>query len=293
MNKKLVRREEIASHYEVSPRTIQRYVDELIAGGVPIESAPGRRGGYYLPDNYKVPFVLFKPEELSRLTTCIDALSSTFNDGVNRDVKDKLVALSEGKTVPLAQPPVVVDSDAWNGSSGAMQSKIDVIGMAIENKLTLSIKYIDKMGKFSNRLLDPYTLAFKAGVWYVYGWCHTRKEFRLFRLARIKSLEIGGEYVSRSGADVRSALAVNLGENISIQLRFSEECLPSVEEWLGASAVKPDGEKYVVKAIVGDGKDLVKKILSLGSGVEVLSPESLKNQVKAEATKILDKYSEK
>ena len=290
MNNKSLGREELAIHYEVSPRTVQRHIDGLIESGIPIESVPGRGGGYYIPDNYKLPYVLFTKDELTRINACVDALTETFKDNVSRDVKDKLAHLAEGSRLPTAYPPVFVDSDAWNGTSGTMQSKLDIISVAIRESMTVKINYTDKIGNASSRFLDPYTLALKAGVWYVYGWCHTRKEFRLFRLARIKSILIKDTYTKRDGGDVREALSVNLGKIINLHLEFNESCLPAIEEWLGSEAVTVSDEGYSVKACVGDGEDLIKKILSFGSSAKIIAPDYLKMRLKTEAEKISGFY---
>ena len=291
INNGRIRRDEIAAHFEISPRTVQRYVEELAACGMPVESVPGPRGGYVVPDSYKLPYVLFTAEELDRLRLCADALTGTFKDEIGRSVRDKLAALSEGRIMAAETPPLVIDSDAWNGSSGAVQPKLDAVGAAVSARRTIRINYTDKTGRQSYRLLDPYTAALKEGVWYVYGWCHVHGEFRLFRLARMKSIELTDDtFAVWEGAAVRAALSVNLGDRINLELSADENCLTMLEEWLGAESVRREDGRIFCRAIVGDGEDLVRKILSFGSGVKVLSPRSVAERTRAAAAGILSVY---
>src|SRR5207248_3139012 len=54
---------ELADRLEVDRRTVRRYVSTLQDLGVPVESEPGRYGGYYLRPGYKLPPLMFNEEE--------------------------------------------------------------------------------------------------------------------------------------------------------------------------------------------------------------------------------------
>src|SRR5262252_5499160 len=54
---------ELADRLEVDPRTVRRYVTTLQDLGVPVESEPGRYGGYRLRPGYKLPPMMFTEEE--------------------------------------------------------------------------------------------------------------------------------------------------------------------------------------------------------------------------------------
>ena len=66
-----------------------------------------------------------------------------------------------------------------------------------------------------------------------------------------------------------------------------------IEEWLGTDAVCPrEGGGYVVTASVGDGEELVRRLISLGSDVRVLEPASLGLRVRDEALRIAGLYAD-
>jgi predicted DNA-binding transcriptional regulator YafY len=40
------------------------------------------------------------------------------------------------------------------------------------------------------RKIDPYALVFRAGLWYLVGYCHLRKAPRTFRVDRMQKLSV-------------------------------------------------------------------------------------------------------
>ena len=45
-------------------------------------------------------------------------------------------------------------------------------------------------GKVTKRKIDPYALVFRAGLWYLVGYCHLRTAPRTFRVDRIQKLTL-------------------------------------------------------------------------------------------------------
>lgn len=287
-NKKLTR-EYAAERLEVSERTVQRYVEDLCGAGVPIVTHAGRAGGYSIADDYKLPYTLFTSDELERITTSIGAMSRSFGDELSGDLLDKLMSVSGGGR-QYTMPSVIIDAGAWNNPE-ALRGKLDAVGAAIDQQITVNIEYTDKIGQPTKRLLDPYCLALKEGIWYVYGWCHVRSGFRIFRLARMRSILLTGDnYEKRSGANVNEALSVNIARDLTLKIEFGENALARVEEWLGEDAIKASGGTYTATAMVADGDELIAHLLSLGKDVSVLSPRGVQAKLFEAAAGICAKY---
>lgn len=280
-------REEIAKEFDIAPRTVQRAIDELAAAGVPVVASTGKNGGYSLTGG-RMDAGAFTEEDIARLRVCLDALSQTFKDDLTDDLALKLAEIAENRL--NYSPRLIIDSDGWGGWN-SQSAKLDAVSAAVAGCRTVSIYYTDKTGKSSARLLDPYTLALKEGVWYVYGFCRVHNDFRLFRLARIKSVELTDEtFTHRKGADVRAALSVDLGSRITIELKADESALAKLEEWLGAGSVTAAEDGYVCRATVGDGDELIRRIVSFGSSVKVVSPSEVAARTLAEARRIAALY---
>ncbi|WP_249646264.1 WYL domain-containing protein, partial [Lysinibacillus sp. D3C2_S12] len=56
------------------------------------------------------------------------------------------------------------------------------------SKHCVSFTYSTTYGQQTNRVVEPHTLVQKGKTWYLYGYCNIRREFRLFKLARMKSI---------------------------------------------------------------------------------------------------------
>ena len=68
---------DLAQKYEVSTRTVYRYIDVLSGAGVPILSQTGANGGFYIADYYKVREFFLTREEKQYL---LDLLSNQDNE---------------------------------------------------------------------------------------------------------------------------------------------------------------------------------------------------------------------
>lgn len=53
---------EIAEKFEISRRTVYRYIDSLSYAGIPIVSLPGRNGGIYIMENFKLDNIVNIPK---------------------------------------------------------------------------------------------------------------------------------------------------------------------------------------------------------------------------------------
>ena len=45
----------------------------------------------------------------------------------------------------------------------------------------------------SLRRIEPYYLVFRWSSWYVWGWCESREDFRMFKLNRMEELCVSEE----------------------------------------------------------------------------------------------------
>ena len=72
---------DLAEKFEVSTRTIYRYIDILCGAGIPIVSQKGKSGGFYIPDYYRIrEFFLTREEKqylLDLLSTKDDATAQS------------------------------------------------------------------------------------------------------------------------------------------------------------------------------------------------------------------------
>ena len=83
---------------------------------------------------------------------------------------------------------ILIDLSSWYRE--AIEPKLSLIQTAIEQRHEISFDYYAP-DKESHRTIEPYFLIFKWSSWYVYGWCKTREDFRLFKLNRMAEMSCG------------------------------------------------------------------------------------------------------
>lgn len=284
---------ELAAACGVSERSIHRYLEELIVSGVPIDIIRGRNGGIFLPDTYKLPENFFTKEEYAAAVNALGALSEQMRDDAVKSALEKLLSQQKADRRDMTLTGrVIVDGGTW-GDAYDFSDKLKVLEDAAEDDECLDLLYIDREGKESRRTIEPHLLVYKQNIWYVYAWCRKRSDFRLFKVARIKSARKTGEIFARREID-RAHLPLKFNfENAELtDVKFSvqKKALPDVEEWLGIDNIRVEGENITAEATLPGGEVLFSKILAFGDGIKVLSPESLAKEVKQRAEKLAALY---
>jgi predicted DNA-binding transcriptional regulator YafY len=173
---------------------------------------------------------------------------------------------------------------------------IETLTRAISRSRTVQIRYFSaSRNATTRRNIDPYRLWYAQGALYLIGYCHLREDVRLFSVDRIRSITITNEPCQMPlGFDVdeyvANTLMVMRGPPIEVRLRFDRTAAPWVRdrEWHRSQRLEPArGGALIMTLQVADTPELVGWILSFGSRVKVLAPESLKGRVREEARKIL------
>lgn len=147
----------------------------------------------------------------------------------------------------------------------------------------------------TKREVDPYRLWYAAGGLYLVGYCHVRREPRMFAVERIKSVTpTDHPYQLPLGfnleAFVQDALTVMRGPHIKVELLFDKATAVWVKDrtWHPSQeiTIRKDG-RMTMWLQVADSRELVGWILSFGSGVQVLKPDHLRKAIQTEARKLI------
>ena len=274
---KLVTADELASKFEISKRSVYRYVAMLSEGGVPIESHLGRGGGWGIVDTYKLNATFFTEEEYKRLIFALQSFS--LQDEITKMSVQKLTGLKRSHTAAtvLKSEQLVVDM-----SDSSIGDYVSLLSDCIAKRLLCEIEYHSKAGAGTVRTVEPYCLIMKDGSWYVYCFCRLRKEFRYFKIARIVKLNVGERFISRSFKVDSSVIGTDVlrGKEIcEVILSLEHKALTACEEWLGVGHVAQMGDGYIAKASLPFDDVLINQIMALGDGVKVEKPAKLRDAV--------------
>ena len=291
LQKRKVTAKEIAEKYDVSIRSVYRYVEELIVCGVPIDISRGRYGGLSIADTFRLPAGYFTREEFSAAINALNAMASQINDENIISAREKLESKQKNEVRELSVcGNIIVDGGTWGGGA-KFTEKMRVCEQAVNQSKSLLIDYISRGGEHSKRIIDPYVLIFKQSVWYVYAFCHTKQSFRTFKIGRIKSATFtGAEFVKK--AFTRDDIDLNLNYSdrqlTEVTLEIDKSSLADAEEWLGIDNIEPLGNKFIATITLPDDESLVNKILSYGGTVRVAEPAYLRKKVKQAARRIAE-----
>lgn len=289
LQKRKITAREISERYDVSVRSVYRYIEELIVCGVPIDVERGRYGGITIADTFRLPVGYFTKDEYAATVNALTAMSSQISDANIISAIEKLQSTQKNERRDLSVcGNIIVDGGTW-GDGTKFSDKMFVCEQAVNECKSLLIDYISREGEHSKRVIDPHVLILKQNVWYVYAFCHTKNEFRTFKIGRIRSATFTGAQfekreISRDELDFDFSYTDK--QMIGVTLEIEKSSLADAEEWLGVDNIEPRGDGFIANMQLPDDKVLVNKILSYGGAVKVLDPPLLKERVKEAARKI-------
>lgn len=282
----------LAEKYEMSKRSVYRYISALSESGVPIYAKAGRNGGWAILDNYKLKSIYFTRDEYSRMLFCVKSFN--VQDSLTRDIVDKLNGLTRNtqEGIVLQSNQLIVDTtDNQNN-----QNKLDILQKALSKYHLVNMEYHDQKGQVTNRIVEPYCLVLKNNVWYLYAYCTMRQDFRFFKLSRIAQLITDKRtYKPRKFSVDCSVIESDMikgKEQCEVLLSIQPSALTAVEEWVGIDKVARMGERYYASVEMPYDDVLINKILSFGSGVCVQKPLRLAQAVKQRCMDIVNNYND-
>ncbi|WP_281637011.1 helix-turn-helix transcriptional regulator [Flavobacterium marginilacus] len=192
-SKKIVKAQELADRFEVSLRTIYRDIRTLEASGVPIYSEAGV--GYALMDGYRLPPVMFTREEASSFIAA-DKLMQKFTDTAlgnhyaSAMYKLKAVLRSDDKDwVSSIESSILMQSSEKLFNDKAPNTLATLFeSIAEKTQVILSYEAIQSEG-ITVRHIEPVGVFHDNNNWYMFGYCHLRKDYRQFRADRVHGIQ--------------------------------------------------------------------------------------------------------
>ena len=163
------------------------------------------------------------------------------------------------------------------------------------DKQILEMRYSSSYGEETTRRVKPVRLVFKSSAWYMQAYCMKAQDFRTFKMNRIISLEPTGENFHEE-FDFDGIPAVD-GEKVpeETMITMKLRMLPSMafrayDEFNFEDIEKqPDGS-VVVTTSMPYGDWIYSYILSFGTGIEIVEPAVLREEIKKYLEKMINQY---
>jgi predicted DNA-binding transcriptional regulator YafY len=299
-----IKASELADELDVSERTVHRYMGMLDELGIPIYSERGPYGGFSLVRGYKLPPLIFSPEEATALYLGAELVKdiwgvSYFDAAVAATAKlDNVLPEALLQEVKQAQRGLLVTG--WlRRDYGPWAPILDDLRRSVARRRQVRLVYHSFRQQVTERIVDPYALALQWGNWYLVGHCHLRDELRTFRVDRIREAQPTGEtFELPAGFSAREYLLRMAEERPATYYRVAIRFDPDVahivrerrEEW---QQLTEQADGSVILAF--DASDLAwpcRWVLTYQDRATVLGPPELAAMVRDAAQAIAARYAD-
>jgi predicted DNA-binding transcriptional regulator YafY len=184
----------IADQLEVTVRTIYRDVATMQARRIPIEGAPGV--GYILRSGFELPPLMFTDDEAEAIAVGVRLLARTGDPGLQKAAESVLSKVTQ--VVPDLLREYLSATPIYVSKSGApVPARRDlptVIRHAIRDNCKMRISYEDESGRRTERVIQPFAVAYYVEATLVCAWCELRDAIRHFRTDRVLGAEVLTEH---------------------------------------------------------------------------------------------------
>jgi len=188
-SRKYVPAEKISQQFGISVRTVYRDVKALCEQGIPVSFEPSK--GYFVVQGFFLPPVSFTKDEANAMLLVQSIVKGFTDKSIQQHyatAMDKVKAVLDSReqerleqlnaNIHMQVPECIV----YN------HHHLSALQDAISANTILEIDYVNKKEEVSRRKVEPIGLVFYALNWHIIGWCHSRKDYRDFRVSRILKL---------------------------------------------------------------------------------------------------------
>ena len=184
----LHRAETLATRLGVTPRTIYRDMDRLIAAGVPVAGTRGQ--GYRLQPTIALPPLALSEAELEALNLGLAVVAGAADDRL-RAAADTLAQKIDSVLPASGIAEAARWADALSPFADPTRNLtlMPLMRTAIRARQKLQLTHTARDGSVTLRTVRPLHLSYHGRVWTLTAWCEKREGFRVFRLDQIESAD--------------------------------------------------------------------------------------------------------
>jgi predicted DNA-binding transcriptional regulator YafY len=286
LNRQTVTAKELADHFGISRRTIYRDIDALSSAGIPIYTDKGKGGGISILEDYTLNKTLLSQNESEGLILALKAMRAT--DYPEADaLLEKIGSIFKNN---MGHDWIDVDFENWNSKVNE-DNRFGKIRDAINSNLVINFDYINGSGVKSNRNVEPVKLIFNAYTWYLISYCHNRHEHRMFRLSRIKNVNLTDKHFSKRTITEEEKQIIH-APLVELKLRCEEKVLNRLYDSFDGQFISPNDEgSFDLTVQIPDDEWIYGFVLSFGNYAQVLEPKHIREEVQKRAKEVFEKYS--
>ncbi|MBZ4020752.1 helix-turn-helix transcriptional regulator [Streptomyces purpurogeneiscleroticus] len=301
---------ELARELEVSERTVARDVLSLSEAGIPVYADRGRTGGYRLIGGYRTRLTGLGRSEAEAL----------FLSGVPAALRE--LGLADAASAARLKVSAALLPELRDAATGAAQrfhldapgwyqapstpALLPAIAEALWDDRVLTARYARKDTEVE-RVLEPYGLVLKAGVWYLAARAGDGTgSFRVYRVDRFLAVATGEDrFVRDPDFDLPAfweERAAQFARSI-LRAEVTVRLTPAGARWLPhvtdrtaaaeaiAAAGAPDDQGRITVTLAVESPDVAySQLLGLGPEAELLGPPELRERFAEAARRMAGLY---
>ena len=275
---------ELAQKFDVSIRTIYRDIDSISSAGIPIYAAQGKGGGISILNDYTLDKCLFSEQEQELMLSALQGMIATTEKNSN-ELLTKLSGLFQIKSTNWIE----VDFSDWAHRT-PQQDTFNIIKEAIFQKRIISFCYFSGKGNKEKRNVRPIRLVFKSKSWYLYSFCLLRNDYRFFKLTRIKELEMLSETFTQDFTPTKTEKQIQVENTVAVKLKFDRQAAFRVYDEFTDNITEDSQGNLYVQVDLPDNEVLYSYVMSFSDSVEIIEPQSIREQMKKRLQKMQEKY---
>lgn len=281
---------ELAKHFEVSVRTIQRDIDALCQAGIPICALTGTNGGYEILSDFQMNNQLASKDEYAYIATAINGLKAVTNNPVADDIYEKITAISKNSNTGM-----ILDFSVLREGD---EKLLQILQSAVKNKQVVSFTYTNNAGETREHCVEPIAVIYKWYAWYMLAYNMAKQDYRTYKLVRMEDVCITEDEFSKEHKSAQDILNdcdnSYQGKDIStrVRMRCRGNAIHRIKEYLNGQQIKncDDGSSIMEIHIVEKEQWWIGVVLSQGKEVEIIEPEHIKERLINSAKDILFLY---
>jgi len=179
----------LAQELGVSARTVHRDIDTLRGLGAVIDGAAGF--GFTLIEDAALPPMGFDNDELEALVLGLREVEQIGDPDLSKAAGRALRKL-QGRLPPSQSQRLkhaVLSAKRFHRPAPPAIS-VARLRQATRDEMAVEFAYVDAQGAASQRRVSPLGIVYMDQSTVLLGWCHLRRDFRVFRLDRMQGLEV-------------------------------------------------------------------------------------------------------
>lgn len=293
--------DDAAGELDCAVRTIWRDLQVLETAGFPIyceKAADGPRNIWRIDEGFRARL----PLKLTLAELAAILMSRELLSPVGASVLGPSVSSAFDKIAGVLSKDAMALLDRMRATIGVrtlgaklqqpIADYLPTIQTALLERRTLGLRYYSlSRDEETRRSVDPYHLTYFDGGLYLVGYCHLRKEIRVFAVERIRTVDLQRGHFSvpadfNAAGYLNQAWGIVHGTLVTVKVVFARGLAPYIADrlWHPTQKLRTLGDgRLEVTLRVADTLEVRRWILGYGMQAEVVEPHSLREALRREA----------